>query len=188
MSLSDSNPQPDPLSLLDLGIFLENTHTLLPWGSTQEELIAILPPDSHRQTAAWEVLSWRSPVVLGGISGQELEISLAPADRFVEAWVWLERGEREQAARQAYQNACQQLNRLFHKPDRPPNDEPRGDEIDTWENQAVEIGLYLRTGLNFTDFTFSCHLSILTKKTIGSRPQADPDAPILDPEVNHDPI
>jgi hypothetical protein len=175
----------DPLERLSAGIFLEDAGVLLPWGSTREELISAQTPDSIRKTPVWDVLSWRSPLLLGGIAGDELEISLAPADRFEEAWVWLKRGENEQAARQVFQSATRQLNRLFHQAERPDRSlEAGGDEIETWENGEVEISLYLRTGLTFTDFSDCCHLSLQSKLTAQSRPQADPDALSASPNRN----
>ncbi len=147
---------PSPLERLKDGIYLENAHILLPWGASRKQLLKGVPPGTVQFNG--DELTWSSPVLLGGIRGEMLEVSLAPGDHLDQACAWLEMGYSDKRAEKAFETTRRHLNRLLEGKARPVWEAPLYDKIYTWEMDGITISLLLHLGPEFGDYSYACQL------------------------------
>jgi hypothetical protein len=145
-----------PIERLNDGIYLENARVLLPWGASRGQLLKSVPPGTLQRSG--DRLTAPSPLLLGGIQGEMIEVSLTPANRLEQACVWLETGYSDERAEKTFEKTRRHLNRLLEGKARPIWDAPLYDKIFTWETGAVSISLMLHLGPEFGDYSYACQL------------------------------
>ena len=127
---------------LELGLRLEVTQLLLPWGLSSEELCHIGSPEIYRHPNSTNIL-WKDEIVLGGLPVQVSAMAAAGPNVF-----YLHPAERAESAQAEYAKLLKEASSRLG----PPHTSVIDDGYPWSKWLWGDIGVSLRIGERFTEY------------------------------------